>query len=84
MECLTYYYKQQGPRKMFQYVLCGDASANGFSFTWVFAYALRDILIGSRDDVIQGGQHATPLNVLLWPRKPTLWMAQWCSGQHAS
>ncbi len=68
MEYLTYYYKQQGPRKLFKYILCGYSSANGFSFTWVFAYALRDILIGSRDDVIQGGQHATPLNVLLWPR----------------
>ncbi len=68
MAYLTYYYKKQGPRKMFKYILYGYSSANSFSFTCVFAYALRDILIGSRDDAIQGGQHATSLNVLLLPR----------------
>ncbi len=31
MEYYTCYYKKQGPQKLFQYILCGDTSANGFS-----------------------------------------------------
>ncbi len=52
MTYLTYYYKKQGPQKLFKYILYGDTSSNGFSFPCVFAYALRSILIGSRNDVM--------------------------------